>query len=47
MFDALLLLYVFACVWVCRVCYMCSCDLCVNVLSDVLWLGCIIVCVCA
>ena len=48
MFDALLLMYVLACVWECRVCYNYLCDLFVNVLSGVLWLGCcMIVCVCA
>ena len=47
MFDALLLLCVCACVWVCRVRYMCLCDVCVNVPSGVVWLGCcIIVCSC-
>ena len=41
MFDGLLLLLcVFACVWVCCVCLRCLCDLCVSVLSGVLWFGC-------
>ena len=46
-FEGVLLLYVFACVWVCCACLVCLCELCVSALSGVLWFGCgIIVCVC-
>ena len=47
MFEGLLLLCVFACVWVCCACLLCLCALCVSVLNGVLWFGCcIIVCGC-
>ena len=47
MFGGLLLLCVFACVWVCCASLRCLCALSVSVLSGAVWLGCcIIVCVC-
>ena len=47
MFEGMLLLSVFACVWVYCACLMCLCALTVSVLGGVLCFDCcIVVCVC-